>query len=126
MAREDRFIAVDVEALPWIKAERPWTSGDDGLRFRTIFEGGPDLPNVHLTEYTPGWVEPRHRHAEDEVLLIVQGELIVDGNAHRAPSALFVGIGTLYGPLTAGPEGARFFRVAAKPLAVPPRAAQTA
>jgi hypothetical protein len=46
------------------------------------------------------------------VLTIFQGEIIIEGQSHKAPSVLYVSRGALYGPLKAGPEGAKFFRVA--------------
>ncbi|MDB5430847.1 MAG: Cupin 2 conserved barrel domain protein [Caulobacter sp.] len=110
--RQDRVIAIDVDALPWIKPARPTDPPDPTIRYRTIFEGGEGLPQTHLSHYSPGHTEARHRHPEDEVLMLFEGELNIEGALHRAPSVLYISRGTLYGPLTAGPEGAKFFRVA--------------
>ena len=66
---------------------------------------------VHESRYAPNWTEVRHRHPEDEVLVITEGEITVEGTTYRAPSVVFVGRHTLYGPLTAGPEGVTFYRV---------------
>lgn len=105
------FLAVDCESLPWNQAFLP--NGDPKrIEYRRIFGGGGGLPQVHLNRYEPNWTEARHRHAEDEVLILLEGEIEVEGALHRAPSVLFVGRGTLYGPLTAGPNGAVFYRVA--------------
>jgi hypothetical protein len=81
------------------------------IRFRTVMPGGDGLPSVHMTEYEPHHVEPRHRHADNEVLALYEGELEVEGHVHKAPTVVYVGRGTLYGPLVAGPMGAKFFRV---------------
>ncbi|HEY3696668.1 hypothetical protein [Phenylobacterium sp.] len=113
MKRQDKFVAVDCETLEWAGVSRPGDpAGAPAIRYRTVMRGGGGLPAVFMTEYEPHHVEPRHRHPEDEVLSIFSGELEVDGKTHRAPAVLFVGRGTLYGPLTAGPDGAGFFRVA--------------
>jgi hypothetical protein len=111
MGPKDEFLAVDVDALPWIQAALP--GGEPkGIRYRRILPGGEGLPMVHFSRYAPGWTEARHRHAEDEVLIITEGEIEVGGQVHRAPAVVFVGRGTLYGPLTAGPDGVGFYRIA--------------
>jgi hypothetical protein len=113
MKRQDKFVAIDCDTLAWAGVPRPGdVAGAPAIRYRTVMPGGEGLPAVFMTEYEPGHVEPRHRHPEDEVLSIFSGALEIDGKVYRAPSVLFVGRGTLYGPLTAGPEGAKFFRVA--------------
>jgi hypothetical protein len=113
MARQDKFVAVDCGAIDWATVARPNDpQGGPAIRYRTVMPGGEGLPQVHLTEYEPGHTEPRHRHPEDEVLSVFEGSLVIDGQVHQAPAVLYVGRGTLYGPLTAGPQGAKFFRVA--------------
>jgi hypothetical protein len=113
MARQDKFIAIDCESLDWNGVPRPnEPEGAPAIRYRTVMPGGGGLPAVHMTEYEPHHVEPRHRHPEDEVLTIFSGELEVSGEVHRAPAVLYVSRGTLYGPLTAGTQGVKFFRVA--------------
>lgn len=111
MSRQDKFLAVDCQALDWIDRPRE-APNTPSLRYCTVMRGGAGLPAVHLTEYEPHHVEPRHRHPEDEVLSLFDGELQVEGATYHAPAVLYVGRGTLYGPLTAGAAGAKFFRVA--------------
>jgi hypothetical protein len=105
------FVAVDCNQLDWLERQNG-VQGTPSLRYCTALQGGGGLPSVHVTEYEPHHVEPRHRHAEDEVLSIFEGEVEIDGQRHPAPSVLYVGRGTLYGPLKAGPQGCKFFRVA--------------
>lgn len=113
MKYPDRFVAVDPEDREWTQSKTD--KGPKGIHYKTIFtgrtgEGG--MPDVHLSRYDPHWVEPRHRHVEDEVLILTAGEIEVEGTTYSAPAAIFVGRHTLYGPLTAGAEGAEFYRVA--------------
>ena len=111
MTQGAEFLAVDCESLPWIQAVLP--NGDPkGIKYRRLLDGGGGLPQVHLSIYEPHWTEARHRHAEDEVLILVAGEIEVGGTVYHAPAVVFVGRGTLYGPLTAGPNGVSFYRVA--------------
>ena len=113
MPREDRIIAVDCETLDWLAPPGPKPADYlPTLRYRAVLRGGDGLPQCQLTEYEPGHVEPRHRHPEDEVLTIFDGEIIIEGRSHRAPSVIYISRGALYGPLKAGPAGAKFFRVA--------------
>ena len=111
MSERDEFLAVDCQSLPWNQAVLP-NGEPKGVSYQRILAGGGGLPMVHFNRYEPGWTEARHRHAEDEVLVLVDGEIEVEGTVHRAPGVIFVGRGTLYGPLTAGAEGAAFYRVA--------------
>lgn len=117
MNRDDKFLTVNCEALEWITPRRS-SETVPRIRYRKVLAGDEALPDIHMTQYLPNWSEPRHRHAEDEVLLIFEGELQVDGTIYKAPTAIFVGRGTLYGPLTAGPKGATFFRVAGRRLSL--------
>lgn len=111
MKAKDEFIAVDCDSLAWTQARLP-NGEPKGIQYRGVFAGGDGLPQVHFNRYEPHWKEPRHRHAEDEVLILTEGEIEVGGACYRAPAVVFVGRGTLYGPLTAGPEGVTFYRVA--------------
>jgi hypothetical protein len=111
MKPREEFLAVACDALPWNQALMP--NGDPkGIKYRRILGGGDGLPQAHFNSYEPHWTEARHRHVEDEVLILVKGEIQVEGQTYHAPTVLFVGRLTLYGPLTAGANGADFYRVA--------------
>jgi len=111
MSQQNKFLAVDCNSIPWIQGQLP-NGQSKGVEYRPLLHGGNGLPQVHMARYEPGWVEARHRHPEDEVLTIMEGELTVEGQAYKAPSVIFVSRGTLYGPLTAGAEGVVLMRVA--------------
>jgi hypothetical protein len=111
MKPREEFLAVDVESQPWIQAYLP-NGEPKAIQYRRIINGGGGLPMVHFNRYDPHWTEARHRHAEDEVLILTDGEIEVGGTVYSAPAVVFVGRGTLYGPLTAGPNGVAFYRVA--------------
>ncbi len=110
MTHPSPFVAVDIDALPWSRNNLP-NGQPKGIQFRAVMNGGKGLPMVHESRYDPNWTEARHRHGEDEVLYLTEGELTVEDVVYRAPAAIFVARGTLYGPLTAGPQGAAFVRV---------------
>jgi hypothetical protein len=110
MPSKPEFHAVDCTRLEWNQAVAP-DGAPKGVQYQRILDGGGGHPQVHYNRYEPGWTEARHRHAEDEVLILTEGEITVEGQTHRAPAVVFVGRGTLYGPLTAGAEGVAFYRV---------------
>lgn len=112
MKYPDRFIAVQPAELDWIQSRSQ--SGPKGIQYKTITDGsepGSGLPDIHLCRYDPNWTEPRHRHLEDEVLVLTAGSIEVDQQTYQAPTVIYIGRHTLYGPLTAGPEGVEFYRI---------------
>ena len=82
-----------------------------GLEYRVMMDDVPGAPVVQLTYYDPHWTEPRHRHLEDEILLLFDGELTIGEAVYSSPAAVYVPRGVLYGPLIAGETGAKFFRI---------------
>lgn len=112
----DRFEAVEAVDLEWQRLPDWWkgrpAEGEPDLRYMMFNEGGNGIPPVSLNEYEPHHLQKRHRHLEDEILLLFDGDLEIEGRHYTAPSMIFVGKGTAYGPLRAGPNGTRFFRVA--------------
>ena len=133
MSGKGSFLVFADEDFPWNDVPAGWNDGqaaqEPSLRYKKFVWEGEGLPSVSLTEYEPHHVNKRHRHTDSEVLMLYQGELEVDGTVHTAPCVIYVERGTLYGPLTAGPEGTRFFRVGwtpARPGATGPDAAPAA
>jgi hypothetical protein len=104
------FKAIACDPLAWNRSLLP-NGEPKGIEYKIIMDGEGGSPMIILARYEPGWVEPRHRHAEDETLFLVEGEIEVEGELHQAPSVVFVSRGTLYGPLTAGPNGVVFYRI---------------
>lgn len=80
-----------------------------------IFDiGDPDnerRPAVAMIEYDPGTEVPPHHHGCDYLSYVISGELEVTRRRHGPGSIRVVRAGTAYGPLKAGPEGARVLEV---------------
>jgi hypothetical protein len=110
MPSKPEFLAVDCAGLAWNQALLP-DGAPKGIQYQRVIDGGGGHPQVHFNRYDAGWTEARHRHVEDEVLILTEGEITVEGETYAAPAVVFVGRGTLYGPLTAGPKGVAFYRV---------------
>jgi hypothetical protein len=108
-SEKPQFVAVNVNDVEW---RRPKTPAGDPMRLTyCVALETFGAPIVQMTAYEPGWTSPRHRHVEDEILLMTEGDLDIGGTVHTAPSVVYVPRGVLYGPLTAGPKGAKFYRV---------------
>jgi hypothetical protein len=105
-----KVVAVDVAKRPFRRPVRP-DGTSKGLEYCVVMDQIPGAPVIQMSAYDPHWTEPRHRHLEDEVLLLFDGELTIEDQLHTAPTAVYVPRGVLYGPLTAGPKGAKFFRI---------------
>jgi quercetin dioxygenase-like cupin family protein len=100
---------VDEHDLPW--REYGATDGAPApIRVKPLTVGTDGPPSAQYLEYAPGHTDPVHRHDTGEVMVVVEGELWLDGTASGPGSLLYVGRDTDYA-LRAGPDGARFFRI---------------
>jgi hypothetical protein len=69
----------------------------------------PAAPSGQLVRYTPGHHEAPHSHEEDEIFIVMEGDLAI-GEDKLAPGCLaFVTGGTSYSPRTAA--GCTFVRL---------------
>ncbi len=88
---------------------------DTMLGDAAIFDlGDPDnerRPAVAMIDYAPHAEVPPHHHGCDYLSYVIAGELEVTRRRHGPGSVRVVRAGTAYGPLKAGPEGARVLEV---------------
>lgn len=77
-----------------------------GVQLR-IFEWNADRMVAH-THYDPDIVLPRHSHASDTLIYILDGEVSIDGRSCPAGTQIVLPKDTPLGPLIAGPEGCTF------------------
>lgn len=62
-------------------------------------------------KYDPNMrVEP-HRHAANEIIYILSGELTFGDRVYPPGTSVTIEANTLYGPLIAGPQGAEFLLI---------------
>jgi quercetin dioxygenase-like cupin family protein len=108
-----RVVYVDDAASEWrVSPLKPgMKEGDPRVRSKLLSSGGEGIPLVLLAEYEPGHREPRHSHANSELLYILDGEATVEGRTVRPGMLVFVEGKTEYGPITSGANGVRFLRV---------------
>ena len=66
---------------------------------------------VVYTRYDPGLVIEKHSHLANEIIHVLDGQLIVDGQVCSAGTTLVLEKGAPFGPVVAGAEGAVLFEV---------------
>lgn len=76
-----------------------WFLGDD--------EDGPMVVCVDLPPNTTGHVTPAHKHASDQVRIILSGTFQIGNDVLKAGDVRFQEAGKIYGPEITGPEGSR-------------------
>jgi hypothetical protein len=77
-----------------------------GVQLR-IFEWNAERM-VARTHYDPDIVLPRHNHASDTLVYILDGEVSIDGRSCPAGTQIVIPKDVPFGPLIAGPEGCTF------------------
>jgi quercetin dioxygenase-like cupin family protein len=70
---------------------------------------------VNLSEYDPNVTLEAHSHDAPELMYILEGEMTIGGERCLPGTVLRVPAHTVYGPLSAGPEGVRFLVVRSGP-----------
>lgn len=84
--------------------------------------GGEASCQLFEVIYDPGAEVAVHRHDEDEIIYVVDGEMVLGARSLRPGSSVFIAGGTFYG-FKAGPQGLRFlnFRPRADTTYIPAR-----
>jgi quercetin dioxygenase-like cupin family protein len=72
------FIACNTDTLPWIDAA-DYQELPPGQQVKILRHDPEDGAWDTLVRFPPGYVEPRHTHAGEHMVLILEGRMIVDG-----------------------------------------------
>ncbi len=100
----------------WAEDLRGGVMERTGGRARRKLIGDPGLGlQVTLSEYDPNVVIEAHSHNAAELMFVLDGEFTVDGRRCGPGTVLRFPAHTVYGPLTAGPQGTRFLVVRTGP-----------
>ena len=70
-------------------------------------EDGPMIVCIDLPPNTTGHVTPAHKHASDQVRIIVSGTFKIGNDWLKPGDIRFQQAGKIYGPEMTGPEGSR-------------------
>jgi quercetin dioxygenase-like cupin family protein len=89
-----------------------WFDYEAGIRVKALTQGHADVPSMQFLEYGPDHVDPMHSHDTDEVFVVIDGELWLEGHdeANGPGSVVFVPRDTEYA-VRGGSEGVRYFRI---------------
>jgi quercetin dioxygenase-like cupin family protein len=101
-------------------ADTPWRQptdwpgkaapGDPSLKYKSLMDRRPGLPNVQRVAYEPNHFEPPHSHDEDEVIYIMGGDMSLGARTVAAGDTIYVALDTRYS-FRAGPAGCEFVRL---------------
>ena len=103
-------IVVDVEALEW-SSVAPSRAGTGEVRVKAFATGCSSIPAAQLVEYGAGRTEVPHRHNEDEIFYVLDGEMRIDGSPAGRGAVVVIGAHTTYG--LSSEDGCRFLRLRA-------------
>jgi quercetin dioxygenase-like cupin family protein len=94
------------------EADVAWFDYEPGIRVKALSRTRTDLPSMQYVEYGPDHTDPVHSHDTDEVFVVTDGELWIDGlaDASGPGSVVFVPRDTRYA-VRGGPHGVRYFRI---------------
>jgi hypothetical protein len=105
---------VDLGGLDWSEVPGTWKGRADedepGVRFKPFTTPFPVTPTGQLVEYEAGHFEPAHAHQEGEILILLEGDLVIGERAVAPDTVIAIDGGTTYGPLTSS-TGCRFIRL---------------
>lgn len=90
-----------------------WVTLDDspGLRVCALSVDREFGATAVAMDYAPGFTIPNHYHTVDHIEIVVDGEITVSGRPERPGDLRLVPRESVYGPLVAGPEGAKVIEV---------------
>jgi len=80
---------------------------DDGPVSRFHHPGSDEELQLFEVRLPPGTVQEAHSHTSDEIIVVMDGSLILGARTCHPGTSIYVPGGTLYG-FRAGPDGLRF------------------
>ncbi|HEY3831407.1 MAG TPA: cupin domain-containing protein [Acidimicrobiia bacterium] len=94
------------------EADVAWFDYEPGIRVKALTRGQAGVAATQYVEYGPGHTDPVHSHETDEVFVVIDGEVTLDGmdGASGPGGIVFIARDTEYA-VRAGPQGARYFRI---------------
>jgi quercetin dioxygenase-like cupin family protein len=88
----------------WAELSRSGLAGV--VNARLTVGSDPESPSIWRTVFPPGCTVSPHTHDCDYAEIVLEGSQVVGRDLYEAGDIRVVKAGTVYGPLTAGPNGA--------------------
>lgn len=108
-----RITSTDDDAHPWqeCRTQRNADGSISSVWERWLaFRQEPKYLSLYA-RWDPGMIVRRHGHRSPHVLLVLQGELRIDGVAYGPGTHVELPDGEEFGPFEAGPDGCELFEV---------------
>ena len=108
-----------IDEHPWVEVKAQSHDGRRVSVWEKFLEWSPDRLVIYA-RYDPGMVVERHGHASLHFVFVVSGEITVGDWICSPGTHITLEEGAVFGPITAGPEGATLYEIMnGDPRAVP-------
>lgn len=109
----------DLGEHPWVEVKAQIQNGRRVSVWEKFLEWTPERM-VIFARYDPHMVIEAHGHRSDHYVFVIDGEVTIGDRICRAGTHITLPEGAVFGPLTAGPEGALLYEImCGDPRAVP-------
>lgn len=99
-----------IDDHPWIEVKAQSHDGRRVSVWEKFLEWTPDRMAIYA-RYDPHVVVEAHGHASDHYLFVVSGEVTIGDRVCGPGTHVSLPRGSVFGPLTAGPEGATLYEI---------------
>ncbi len=110
MSDEQGPLISSIDEHPWHEVKAQSHDGRRVSVWEKFLEWSPDRLVIYA-RYDPGMVVERHGHASDHFVFVVGGEITVGDRICGAGTHITLELGAVFGPITAGPEGATLYEI---------------
>jgi hypothetical protein len=97
---------IDLSEIAWHEVSTEWPGnrgGDSSVRYKPFASELPAAPAGQLVRFEAGYTEPVHSHDEDEVFILLEGDLSIEaetGGRLGPGSVAFISANSEYSPRT--------------------------
>jgi len=113
------LVIASIDEVPWVEVKAQSHGGRRVSVWEKFLEWSPQRMVIYA-RYDPGMVVERHGHASDHFVFVVAGEVTIGERICGPGTHVSLEVGTAFGPLVAGPEGATLYEVmCGDPRAIP-------
>ncbi|HPB45748.1 MAG: hypothetical protein M9952_10025 [Microthrixaceae bacterium] len=110
---------VSIDDVAWVEVKAQSHDGRRVSIWEKFLEWTPERMVIYA-RYDPGVVVEKHGHASDHYVFVLSGEVAIGDRICGPGTSITLPLGAVFGPLTAGPEGATMYEVmCGDPRAIP-------
>ena len=110
---------VSIDDVAWVEVKAQSHDGRRVSIWEKFLEWTPERMVIYA-RYDPGEVVEKHGHASVHYVFVLSGEVAIGDRICGPGTSITLPLGAVFGPLTAGPEGATMYEVmCGDPRAIP-------